>query len=84
VLFYLYTGEGVGGAVAYDDEVLRGLNAVTGDVGQLPCGDGTYESALSLSVFVQRLGRANTGGQSEEILLKEVVAVARLPENDLL
>jgi len=57
VLYYLYIGEGVGGAAVHGGNMLRGLNATAGDAGQLTTPDGaTYESLLSLSSFAASLG----------------------------
>ena len=57
LLYYLFIGEGVGGAAVHSGDMLRGLNATAGDAGQLttPCG-ATYESLLSLSAFAASLG----------------------------
>lgn len=55
LLYYLFIGEGVGGAAVHSGNMMRGLNATAGDAGQLPCRDGaTYESKLSLSAFAAR------------------------------
>lgn len=57
MLYYLFIGEGVGGAAVHNMNMIRGLNATAGDPGQLPApGGGTYESRLSLSAFAARLG----------------------------
>lgn len=55
-LYYLYIGEGVGGALTYDGQVLYGLNSIMGDPGQLALGGGkTFEQRLSQRTFLQRL-----------------------------
>ena len=56
VLYYLYIGEGVGGAAVHGGNMLRGLNATAGDAGHLLYGDVTYESLLSTEAFIRRLG----------------------------
>ena len=57
LLYYLFIGEGVGGAAVHSGNMLRGLNATAGDAGQLTTPDGaTYESLLSLSSFAASLG----------------------------
>lgn len=57
VLYYLYIGEGVGGAAVHGGNMLRGLNATAGDAGHLLCKGGvTFESLLSAGAFVKRLG----------------------------
>ncbi|MBR5224429.1 MAG: ROK family transcriptional regulator [Clostridia bacterium] len=57
LLYYLFIGEGVGGAVVHNGNMLRGLNATAGDAGQLKNAAGTtYESLLSVSSFAASLG----------------------------
>ena len=57
VLYYLYIGEGVGGAAVHGGNMLRGLNATAGDAGHLIDRRGaTYESRLSTEAFAQCLG----------------------------
>ena len=57
VLYYLYMGEGVGGAVLHNGKVMRGLNAVAGDAAQMLTPDGTsYEANLSLRTFARNCG----------------------------
>ena len=56
VLYYLYIGEGVGGAAVHGGNVLRGLNAAAGDAGHLLDQNGdTYESRLSVTAFARLL-----------------------------
>ena len=57
VLYYLYIGEGVGGAAVHGGNMLRGLNATAGDAGHLRSGEGvTFESLLSTEAFLRLLG----------------------------
>jgi len=57
LLYYLFIGEGVGGAAVHNGNMLRGLNATAGDAGQLTTPNGvTFESLLSLSSFAEMLG----------------------------
>lgn len=57
LLYYLFIGEGVGGAAVHSGNMLRGLNATAGDAGQLTTPGGvTYESLISLSAFAASLG----------------------------
>ena len=57
VLFYLYIGEGVGGAAVHGGNMLRGLNATAGDAGHLIAGSrSTFESHLSTEAFARLLG----------------------------
>lgn len=72
VLYYLYIGEGVGGAALHHENVLRGLNAVAGDVGQLRTGEKPYESLLSLRVFAAACGLKHDAAISEEVLLATI------------
>ncbi|MDR1262798.1 MAG: ROK family protein [Oscillospiraceae bacterium] len=81
LLSYIYMGEGVGGAVAYQGEVLRGLNAVAGDFGQTVGGfgrpgtlgasggsDASYESALTIKAFASRLPGVNPDAPTANLL----------------
>lgn len=57
VLYYLYIGEGVGGAAVHGGNMLRGLNATAGDAGHLRSRGGvTFESLLSTEAFIRQLG----------------------------
>ena len=57
LLYYLYIGEGVGGAAVHSGNMLRGRNATAGDAGHLLDGQGrTYESRLNTAAFLQQLG----------------------------
>ena len=56
VLYYLYIGEGVGGAAVHGGNMLRGLNAAAGDAGHLMSGGATFESCLSTEAFARLLG----------------------------
>lgn len=70
VLYYAYIGEGVGGATLHNGNVLRGLNAAAGDVGQLPDRDGSnFEGKLSLRVFAQACGLEVQPLDNEDMLL---------------
>ncbi len=61
VLYYLYIGEGVGGAAVHGGNMLRGLNATAGDAGHLIDRQGaTFESRLSTEAFSKRLGLAES------------------------
>ncbi len=73
VLYYAYIGEGVGGATIHGGNVLRGLNAAAGDVGQLTLGDGTnYESRLSVRAFARACGLDAAEFDSESDLLSRL------------
>jgi len=57
VLYYLFIGEGVGGATVHGGNMLRGLNAVAGDAGQLTDRQGRpYEERLGLAAYARALG----------------------------
>ena len=78
VLYYLYIGEGVGGAAVHSGNMLRGLNAVAGDPGHLLDSRGnTFESRLNTSAFLRALG-------VDENLSPELLAdtVRRIAEED--
>ena len=71
VLYYLYIGEGVGGAAVHGGNMLRGLNAAAGDAGHLIGRGGfTFESRLSTEAFLRRLGLEDslTPEQQQEAL----------------
>lgn len=72
LMYYLYIGEGVGGAAVHNGNMLRGLNATAGDAGQLTTPSGaTYESLLSLSAFAESLGcGAESAKQMLELLTR--------------
>lgn len=82
LMYYIYLGEGVGGAIAHHGEVLRGLNAVTGDAGQAVYEKRrTYEEALSLRAFAAGLLEGPLECLSEEQILERLeVAAAENPE----
>ena len=76
VLYYLYIGEGVGGAAVHGGNMLRGLNATAGDAGHLlGRGGATFESRLSTEVFIRALGL-------EDSPEKHPDALHRLAEED--
>ncbi|MBR2942137.1 MAG: ROK family transcriptional regulator [Clostridia bacterium] len=75
LLYYLYIGEGVGGASVHSGNMLRGLNATAGDAGQLTTpGGATYESLLSLSAFSAELGCAQADPQSLPQCLQQMAS----------
>ncbi|MGI6700039.1 MAG: ROK family protein [Christensenellales bacterium] len=56
VLYYLYIGEGVGGAAVHRGNMLRGLNATAGDAGRLIDRQGNiYENRLNTEAFLHLL-----------------------------
>ena len=74
LMYYLYIGEGVGGAAVHNGNMLRGLNATAGDAGQLTTPDGvTYESLLSLSAFAGMLG---CSAQDNRQLIQQLQEIA--------
>lgn len=69
MLYYLYMGEGVGGAALYNGTVLRGRNAVAGDAAQLLMPNGkNYESSLSIRAFAGACGIADDPGMNSDQL----------------
>lgn len=80
LLYYLYIGEGVGGAAIHQGNMLRGLNAVAGDAGQLTSGGGaTYENRISLAAFADALGIDAARGATE---LEQALAVSSASRPD--
>ena len=78
VLYYLYIGEGVGGAAVHGGNMLRGLNAAAGDAGHLIGRGGfTFESRLSTEAFARKMGLEES--LSPE---KQLEALHRLAEED--
>lgn len=77
LLYYLYIGEGVGGAASHTGNVLRGLNAAAGDAGQiLMNADTSFEEVLSLRAFAQMLALKDMDRLSEDALLEKMDAFA--------
>ncbi len=69
ILYYLYMGEGVGGAALYNGTVLRGQNSVAGDAAQLLMPDGkSFESRLSIRAFARECGIADDAGMNSDQL----------------
>jgi predicted NBD/HSP70 family sugar kinase len=78
LLVYIYIGEGVGGAVAYQGEVLRGRNAVACDIGQvLDYNEVMFEDKLSLRALVTRLMGETNPNWSEEALFRAALDYSR-------
>lgn len=49
---YLHIGEGVGGTIMYKSKILRGLNNITGDMGQIMAGRSVnFEELISFCGF---------------------------------
>lgn len=77
LLYYLYIGEGVGGAASHAGNVLRGLNAAAGDAGQmLTAQDTPFEAELSLRAFADALKLTDVANLSEDALLEKMDNVA--------
>lgn len=77
LLYYLYIGEGIGGAAIHAGNVLRGLNAAAGDAGQLLSGpSAVFEETLSLRPFARSIGLNDTQGLSEDELLERIDGVS--------
>ena len=75
LLYYLFIGEGVGGAAVHNGNMLRGLNATAGDAGQLTTPGGTtYENLISLSSFAAALG---CSAQDNRHLMEQLQAFAQ-------
>ncbi len=77
VLYYLYIGEGVGGAAVHNENVMRGLNAVAGDAGQLMAQGGErYEKLLSVRAFARACALDVSQELSGDELLRRMHALA--------
>ncbi len=76
-LYYLYAGEGVGGALVYQGSVFHSLNSVAGDPSLLEIlGCGPYGERATLRAFAARLG-LDTAEKSGSALLASLVETAR-------
>lgn len=75
VLYYLFIGEGVGGATVHNRNMIRGLNATAGDAGQLTdCQGRPYEERLGLAAYARALGLDDTA--APERLRQKLAALA--------
>lgn len=73
LMYYLFLGEGVGGAIVNDGIVLRGLNAMAGDSGQLHIGKAdTIEQRTSTQAFLQLLGFDQPGNDDVQGIIMAV------------
>ncbi|MBR4750035.1 MAG: ROK family protein [Abditibacteriota bacterium] len=54
-LYYLFVGDGVGGAFVNSGSLVSGLNSLAGDPGQLPCGGDTFENLLNTAAWREAL-----------------------------
>lgn len=80
VLYYLYIGEGVGGAAIHGGNMLRGLNATAGDAGHMRDASGhTYESHLNMSAFASMLHLQQTASPKT---LEEALALAAVSDQE--
>ena len=71
-LYYLYAGEGVGGALVYQGSVFRSLNSVAGDPSLLEIlGNGPGTAGLTLRAFASGLG-LKVEGISGSVLEEEL------------
>jgi predicted NBD/HSP70 family sugar kinase len=81
LLYYLYLGEGVGGAAIHRGNVMRGRNAAAGDAGQLIAPDGQrYETLLSLRGFARPMGLPADDLEAEALLLRLSQLAAKNPD----
>ncbi|NLC44901.1 MAG: ROK family protein [Clostridiales bacterium] len=57
-VFYMYIGEGVGGAISVNGKVLRGASSFAGDIGQLLINENTnFEERISMKAFSRKMLR---------------------------
>lgn len=64
-VFYMYIGEGVGGAISVNGIVLRGAFSFSGDIGQVLINEDTnFEERISIEAFAREIpGKAIDGGK---------------------
>ncbi len=61
-MYYLVLGAGVGGAFVSEGTIIKGLNSMAGDPGQVPYKDSTFEALLSAEAFAEAVkGRSPEG-----------------------
>ncbi len=69
-VYYLYIGEGVGGALMHNGMLYRGLNSMAGDLGILLSKKGkTFEEEVSLRSFAKKLIFEDMDDKREDQLL---------------
>jgi predicted NBD/HSP70 family sugar kinase len=68
--FYMYIGEGVGGAISVNGKALRGASSFAGDIGQLLINENTnFEERISMEAFANEvLGNSSTKGNDEDLM----------------
>jgi predicted NBD/HSP70 family sugar kinase len=55
-IYYMYIGEGVGGAIAVNGNVLRGASSFAGDIGQVLANENAnFEELLSTIAFINEM-----------------------------
>lgn len=85
-VFFLYVGDGVGGALSIGEHIYSGAHGFAGEIGQMIIQDGTrLEQLLSWTTFVQRvsttlgLTEAEAEGAADEL---EALVFSKSNEED--
>ena len=70
IVYYIYIGEGVGGAVSINGNVLRGAYSFAGDIGQVLADDhNNFEQLISIRALAKSvLGKEHIDGDEEDII----------------
>lgn len=70
IIYYVYIGEGVGGAISVNGSIVRGAYSFTGDLGQVLANENTsYEELISTRAFAKEVfGNDNIVGNDEGII----------------
>ncbi len=75
-LYYLYIGTGVGGAFVNKGDVIKGLNLMAGDPGQLLWEGRTFEEQLKTETVLAEAA----AGSAEEVIRKKAEVARRLAD----
>ncbi|NLC41725.1 MAG: ROK family protein, partial [Erysipelothrix sp.] len=69
-VFYMYIGEGVGGAITVNGKVLRGASSFAGDIGQLLINENTnVEELISIEAFADEvLGNDHVKTKDDDLM----------------
>jgi glucokinase len=69
IIYYMYIGEGVGGAISVNGVIVRGLFSFAGDIGQVLADEDTcFEELISLKAFAREVTGNDITGSDEDIM----------------
>jgi glucokinase len=69
IIYYMYIGEGVGGAISVNGVIVRGLFSFAGDIGQVLADEDTcFEELISLKAFARDVTGNDITGSDEDIM----------------